>query len=77
MSCQRCRSERILKVSGKCSDMCCTKFYTGEEKNGYVPSDLNIGGGDYIEVRICMECGQVQGEFPVGDRLVLVSLMEA
>lgn len=73
MSCQRCKSERILKVSGKCSDMCWTE-YKGTERNGYVPSGLGIGGGDYIELSVCLECGQAQGEFPVSDEKVLVEM---
>jgi hypothetical protein len=35
------------------------------EHDGYVPDGLGIGGGDYIELHWCMDCGQVQGEFPL------------
>lgn len=34
------------------------------EHLGSVPHDMNIGGGDYIEFEFCLECGQIQGEFP-------------
>lgn len=30
----------------------------------YVPSDLNIGGGDYLSFDVCLDCGQMQGEWP-------------
>ena len=43
MTCQRCQSERVALVEGKTSDMCCAQI-GGKEKNGYVPSDMNIGG---------------------------------
>jgi hypothetical protein len=38
--------------------------------DGYVPTDLNVGGGDYMEVRFCLECGQIQGEFPISEEVV-------
>jgi hypothetical protein len=64
MACQKCKSERVASVSGKTSDMC--SVYLGEnEKEGYVPSNMNIGGGDYIEFEYCLDCGQIQGEFPL------------
>jgi hypothetical protein len=33
--------------------------------NGYVPSDMGIGGDDYIDFKWCLECGQLQGKFPL------------
>jgi len=32
---------------------------------GYVPRDLGIGGGDYLEFDLCLECGKVEGEWPL------------
>lgn len=65
--CQRCRSKRVAGISGKCSD-CCSWSMIGDEMtepdDGYVPGDMGIGGGDYIEFAFCLECGQIQGEFP-------------
>ena len=37
---------------------------------GYVPGEIGIGGGDYIRMDICLDCGQVQGEFPVAECLL-------
>lgn len=64
MACQKCGSERLLNVNAKTSDMCCTRF-AGEHKDGYTPSGINIGGGDYLRFELCLECGQVQGKWPV------------
>ena len=66
MSCQRCSSDRILSISGKCSD-CCTYSITNQNLtgDGYVPDNLNVGGGDYIEFTVCLDCGQQQGIWPV------------
>ena len=64
MSCNNCGSERILSVSGKCSDMFGMSG-CGIEKDGYVPSGICIGGGDYMSFAYCLECGMIQDDFPV------------
>jgi len=66
LECISCGSERVVSVLGKVSDMCCISTYENE-KNGYVPDELGIGGGDHIEFDYCLECGQIQGSFPVMD----------
>lgn len=65
--CQRCGSARTCKVSGKTSDMFCWKYLGRDWKDGYVPYDIGIGGGDDVAFSYCMDCGQIQGIFPVGD----------
>lgn len=64
MKCQRCNSDRIASVSAKCSDLCFWET-AGIEKDGYVPGDVGIGGGDYVELSYCLECGQIQGTWPI------------
>jgi hypothetical protein len=63
MSCQHCKSERILELTAKCSD-CCGYSLGSFSGDGYVPSGLGIGGGDYVEFNLCLDCGKVQGQFP-------------
>jgi len=74
MICQRCKSNRILSISAKCSDQCCAS-YKGREHAGYVPSlkviDAGDGYGDYVQFKLCLECGQLQGEFRVPELVVL------
>jgi hypothetical protein len=54
----------VLDASGKCSD--CFGCSIGDsEHDGYVPEDIGLGGGDYIDIKICLNCGQVQGKFPL------------
>lgn len=60
MECVNCKSDRVLSISAKCSD-CCNIQFKDKEHQGYVPSDLTIGGGDYIEIDICLSCGMAQG----------------
>lgn len=64
MPCDSCNSERILSVTAKCSDLCFVKLEE-DEYEGYLPHDIGIGGGDYIEFEMCMKCGKVQGNFPL------------
>lgn len=65
MAC-KCGSERIAQVSAKCSDMCHIDMENSEvESDDYVPKDFGIGGGDYIRIKYCLDCGQIQGDFPL------------
>ena len=62
--CKNCRSERLMNVNAKCSDMC--SLTCGDmERHDYVPDFIEIGGGDYVNFEYCLDCGQIQGEFPV------------
>lgn len=63
MECIKCKSDKILSINGKCNDMCFTT-YKGKERDGYVPRDLGVGGGDYVSFELCLNCGQVQDTFP-------------
>lgn len=63
MNCQDCKSERILELSAKCSD-CCGYTLGNFSSDGYVPAGLGIGGGDYVEFNLCLDCGKIQGKFP-------------
>jgi hypothetical protein len=64
MTCSRCNSKRTASFSAKSSDLNCVRI--GElEHEGYVPGDLGIGSGDYVEFDYCLDCGQMQGTFPM------------
>lgn len=62
--CQRCKSARVAMLNGKCSDMCSVNI-GDREHEGYVPRELGVGGGDYVDLSWCLDCGQLQGEFPI------------
>jgi hypothetical protein len=65
MSCQTCKSDQLVRVSGKTSDMCGVDGPGGlNDHSGYVPEGIGIGGGDYISFTYCLACGQIQGEWP-------------
>jgi hypothetical protein len=74
MQCKQCTSERILDVTGKASDRFSWEMWfhdpvedcsTSHEEYGYLPRDFGIGGGDNIRVKLCLDCGQMQGEWPI------------
>ena len=68
MTCKKCGSERVAFISAKCSDLgWFSAPWLKMEKDGYLPYLEPIGGGDYLEIKVCFDCGQLQGEFPVSD----------
>jgi len=64
--CDRCGSERILDGYSKACD---GNFfeYKGKSYHGYAPGVDNISDGDGIGIKVCLDCGKVQGKFPVED----------
>lgn len=64
MACQKCNSERVVSISGKCSDRCYS-IIGNYESDGYAPDIPNISGGDMISIEVCLDCGQAQGTWPV------------
>jgi len=58
MSCQRCKSERVMHVSCKCSDMFNASM--GEKDTVFGEG----GWGDYVRFNLCLSCGQMQGTWP-------------
>jgi hypothetical protein len=67
----------ILSISAKCSDLCWTEYTDNNgnvsESDGYVPNDIGIGGGDYIEIDIDMETGRILNWKPISDKQVIES----
>jgi hypothetical protein len=63
-NCKSCGSDRMVEVMGKVSD-CFGASHKVNDYNGYVPDDLGVGGGDYIELEYCLQCGQIKGEWPL------------
>ena len=65
MTCKNCKSTRVASVSAKCSDCCSVIYDDGYSEEGYVPRDIGIGGGDYLEFKYCLDCGMIQDDFPL------------
>jgi len=62
--CQHCKSERLMTVNAKCDDRCSIN-YDDMERHDYVLDFIGIGGGDYVNFEYCLDCGRIQGDFPV------------
>ena len=60
-----CENRTPISISAKCSDLCTIRYPDGDQRHGYVPGGLNIGGGDYVEFEFCANCGMIQDKFPV------------
>jgi len=66
VTCKNCDSEKIIDVSGKCSDRFNACLQNKDlVENDYVDSNLGIGEGDYMEFEYCANCGMIQGKFPL------------
>ena len=66
MGCQECTSKRILSLYGKCNDRSNSSMQEYDhEHNGYAPHIDNVCGGDDIQFDVCLDCGQIQGEWPL------------
>lgn len=70
LRCQRCDSSRIITWGAKVSD----RFWAAcgdVEHDGYVTYGLGIGGGDYVNVQHCLNCGQMQEDESTGVKFPL------
>jgi hypothetical protein len=43
----------------------CSVDLAGRHYHGYVPRDLGFGGSDDVQFDYCLDCGQIQGQFPL------------
>lgn len=65
VKCCRCASHRVAHIYGHCSGN--SDFALGDKKRGdtYLPDKIGVGGGDDIDFDYCLDCGQVQGTWPL------------
>lgn len=54
-----CSNPKIATIMGKCSDLCSIRM-KNIKYNGYVPYNIGIGGGDYLNLTVCLTCGKLQ-----------------
>ncbi|MAG26088.1 hypothetical protein CMI47_10960 [Candidatus Pacearchaeota archaeon] len=64
-----CETDRSpLFFSAKHSDMLFLSMGSLDQ-DGYNPGGFNCGSGDYLKGMLCLDCGKIQGQFPVPDPL--------
>ena len=68
-NCQNCNSNRVIDIYSHASDLHSVSIphMDYEQDDGYMPYIDNLGGGDDLGFSVCLECGQIQGKWPVGD----------
>lgn len=68
MNCQSCNSNRVASIFAHSKDL---GNFTYDNLNidhdGYFPEIESICEGDDADITFCLECGQIQGEFPITD----------
>lgn len=57
-------STRMANIQAKCSDRFSVTI-KDKTHHGYVSRDLGIGGGDYILFDLCLDCGRIDGSWPL------------
>lgn len=75
MKCDKCESYRIINFMGKILDLVEIEMGSAEY-DGECPRDIGIGGGDYVNFNYCLECGKIQGTFPIEDPQFVVNAHE-
>ena len=73
--CDKCKSVRMLFFNGNTKDCYMCKLNPDWMKipqyEGYPIAGINFGDdGENIYATVCMECGKVQGTFPVTDKTI-------
>ena len=71
-NCDKCNSKRLVSIVSKSSD--CNSMWVGHISYlhiGYLLPDLGIGDDEYyISFAYCLDCGKIQGDFPISDDVV-------
>lgn len=66
MNCQRCQSLRVISIVAHCNDCCSVSSSAQSDRLGYQPGDIGIGNdSDHIKMSWCLDCGQIQGKWPI------------
>ena len=68
MVCQKCLSDRLLSIGACCNDRFTAEFKDQDYGPDYIPRDFGFAiNQDNIRLTFCLECGQIQGNFPEDD----------
>ena len=62
MKCLNCGSKRIADIAAKCPDGFTVEI-GGKDYDS--PEIGTLCGGESVEIKVCLDCGQCQGRFPI------------
>lgn len=60
-----CQSDRLLSLTVEKGDRFFARFRGDPLEDLYAPAVEHITDGMYIEIEACLDCGKIQGSFPV------------
>ena len=62
-----CTCTRTMSITAKSDDRN-SITHGGVDRTGYVPNLPGLGGGDYLRIDFCLDCGKLFGDFPISDQ---------
>ena len=69
--CQTCGSRRIAYIHSESKDLNDFKFNDDGFGTGYLPEgDVGINDGEDIDFYYCLNCGQIQGKWPLTEEAI-------
>lgn len=66
--CSRCKGNKIAGVFSKSPDG--TRWSFGEHEEEGIPLGVGVGDGEYTQFTYCLDCGQIQGDWPCPKRAI-------
>lgn len=72
-TCQKCNSENLAHIEA--SEQLVID-YKDRKYVGKVPMEIELGNEEGIEFTYCINCGQIQGTFPITDEDMLFAMDE-
>ncbi len=71
-TCKSCEtSGRLVTIQAHCSDSFYLEYENKDHYEGYVPANIGLGtDSDDVCLTYCLECGTIQGDFPISDKAV-------
>ena len=65
----------MMHILSNMEDSKCYLRLDNINSDHYAPPHLNIGeGGDYVEFDVCVNCGQMQGQWPLPSNVMTQNL---
>ena len=70
-----CGSSRWMEIYGECTRELYTCINVNGTKQTYniIPRESNLGADECISFTVCMNCGKIQGEWPVKQDIALTN----
>lgn len=62
--CQQCKSARVATMRAHTDNQCQWKG-DGYNHSGDLPESVGLGKRNIIKFAYCLDCGQLQGDFPI------------